>query len=54
MATNMSDQNAERPIVTTGDRARDGVTGHNVRTVLTVSIVTLVIVFGGLWLFYFA
>lgn len=54
MTTNMSNQSAERPIVTTTDRAREGVTGHHVRAVLTVSLIAVVIIFGGLWLYYFA
>jgi len=50
----MTDQRTERPIVTTTNRAREGVTGHNVRYVLTASILLVVILFGGLWLYYFA
>ena len=50
----MSDRNTERPIVTTTNRAREGVTGHNVRYVLTVGLVAIVVIFGGLWLYYFA
>ena len=46
--------NLEKPIVTTTTRAREGVTGHNVRYVLLTSVVLLVIVFGGLWFYYFA
>ena len=49
----MSSQ-GERPIVTTTDRARDGVTGHNVRYVLVWSLAAVVVIFGGLWLYYFA
>jgi hypothetical protein len=50
----MNTQSREQPIVTTTNRAREGVTGHNVRTVLTVSTLAVVLIFGGLWLFYFA
>ena len=50
----MSTQGNERPIVTTTDRAREGVTGHNVRYVLGVSTILLIVIFGGLWLYYFA
>jgi hypothetical protein len=47
----MSDR--EQPSVTTTTRAREGVTGHNVRYVLATSLVLLAIVFGGVWLYYF-
>jgi hypothetical protein len=50
----MSDRGTERPIVTTTDRAREGVTGHNVRYVLTASVVLVMVLFGALWLYYFA
>jgi hypothetical protein len=50
----MSNQSTEQPIITTTDRAREGVTGHNVRYVLTISMVVLVVLFAGLWLYYFA
>jgi hypothetical protein len=50
----MGERSTERPIVTTAERAREGVTGHNVRTVLTTSVIILVIIFSGLWLYYFA
>ena len=43
----------EQPIITTTTRAREGVTGHNVRYVLATSLVLVVLVFGGLWLYYF-
>jgi hypothetical protein len=54
MARNTSQTDTERPVVTTTNRARDGVTGHGVRYVLGVSITLLVLIFAGLWLFYFA
>jgi len=41
------------PVVRT-DRARQGVTGHNVRYVLGFGIAAIVIVFGIIWLIYFA
>jgi hypothetical protein len=50
----MSSQGSERPIVTTTNRARDGVTGHNVRYVLITSVIAVVVIFGGLWLYFFA
>ena len=34
--------------------ARQGVTGHNVRYVLGFSVAALIIVFGIIWLIYFA
>jgi hypothetical protein len=50
----MSSQGDERPIVTTTTRAREGVTGHNVRYVLTISTLAVVVIFGGLWFYYFS
>jgi hypothetical protein len=35
------------------DEAREGVTGHNVRYVLTISTVIVVVLFALLWWFYF-
>jgi len=43
----------QRPVVPT-TQARQGVTGHNVRYVLGIGIVAIVVIFGGLWLYYFA
>jgi hypothetical protein len=51
MARNTTD--TERPVVTTTNRARDGVTGHGVRYVLLISTVSVAVIFVGLWLFYF-
>lgn len=42
-----------RPVVPT-DEARQGVTGQNVRYVLGVSVAAIVVIFAGLWLYYFA
>jgi hypothetical protein len=44
---------SEAPVVKTTTEARDGVTGHGVRYVLVWSVAAVVIIFGGLWLFYF-
>ncbi len=33
--------------------ARQGVTGHNVRTVLAVSLAAIVVLFAAIYLFYF-
>ena len=54
MATNMPRTETERPVVTTTNRAREGVTGHGVRYVLLVSTLAVIVIFGGLWLFFFA
>ena len=35
-------------------QAREGVTGHNVRYVLIISLIGICVVFAGLWLYYFA
>ncbi|MFZ0425049.1 MAG: hypothetical protein WAL80_19395 [Xanthobacteraceae bacterium] len=36
------------------NEARQGVTGHNVRYVLGIGIAAVVVIFAGLWLYYFA
>lgn len=41
-----------RPIKTTNE-ARQGVSGHNVRTVLITALAAIIVIFGLLWLFYF-
>ena len=43
-----------RRIVKGTTEAREGVTGHNVRYVLMVSLVGVIVLFAGLWLIYFA
>jgi hypothetical protein len=48
-----SDGPAQRPVVP-ARQARQGVTGHNVRYVLGFSIAAVIIVFGIIWLIYFA
>ena len=47
----MSDEG--RRIVKGATEAREGVTGHNVRYVLLLSLGGIVVIFGGLWLYYF-
>jgi hypothetical protein len=42
-----------RPVVPT-TRARQGVTGHNVRYVLGVGTVAVIVAFAAIWLYYFA
>jgi hypothetical protein len=41
------------PIVKTATQAREGVTGHNVRHVLIISTCGIVLLFAGLWLYFF-
>jgi hypothetical protein len=43
-----------RRIVKDTTQAREGVTGHNVRYVLIISLIGIFILFAGLWLYYFA
>jgi hypothetical protein len=43
----------EHPVVTTTDRAREGVTGHGVRYVLVISTLAVIVIFAAVWLFYF-
>lgn len=42
-----------KPVVRTTVEARQGVIGHNVRYVLAASLAAVVIIFTGLWLYYF-
>jgi hypothetical protein len=44
----------DRVIVKNATEAREGVTGHNVRYVLVVSLAAIIIVFAGLWFYFFA
>jgi hypothetical protein len=41
-----------RPVKTTNE-ARQGTTGHNVRTVLITAVTAIIVIFGLLWLLYF-
>jgi hypothetical protein len=41
-------------VVKSTTEAREGVTGHNVRYVLIVSLVGVLIAFGAVWLYFFA
>ena len=43
-----------RRFVKGATEAREGVTGHNVRYVLLLSLTGIVVIFAGLWLFYFS
>ncbi|MEA3027292.1 MAG: hypothetical protein QOF91_2577 [Alphaproteobacteria bacterium] len=53
MAMSSNRTSTETPVVKTANEAREGVTGHGVRYVLTISTAAVVIIFGALWLFYF-
>ena len=53
MATGTNQSTTETPVVRTTTQAREGVTGHGVRYVLTISTALVVVIFGALWLFYF-
>jgi hypothetical protein len=44
----------DRAIVRNSTEAREGVSGHNVRYVLVASLATIIIVFAGLSLYFFA
>jgi hypothetical protein len=44
----------DRASVRTATEALEGVTGHNVRYVLVASLAAIIIVFAGLWLYFFA
>jgi hypothetical protein len=44
----------DRRIVKSATDAREGVTGHNVRYVLIVSLLGVILLFAGLWLYFFA
>ena len=46
--------NRDQRIVKSATEAREGVTGHNVRYVLIVSLLGVVLVFVVLWLYFFA
>ncbi len=49
-----SSDGQERRLVVPARQARQGVMGHNVRYVLGFSIAAIIIVFGIIWLVYFA
>ena len=44
----------DRTIVKSATQAREGVTGHNGRYVLIVSVFAVIIGFAALWLYFFA
>jgi hypothetical protein len=47
-------QREQGRIVETRTKARAGVTGHGVRWVLLFGTAAIVVIFAGLWLYYFA
>jgi hypothetical protein len=48
----MTEPRTERHLEKSATSARQGVTGHNVRYVLILSLAGIVIIFGALWLFF--
>jgi hypothetical protein len=50
----VSDPDAKQPIIKSKVRARQGVTGHNVRYVLGFGLAGAIIALTALYLFYFA
>jgi hypothetical protein len=54
MNSPINDQIAEPQTVVTTREARQGVTGHNVRYVLGIGLAAIIVIFGALWLVYFA
>jgi hypothetical protein len=53
MASSTNQTSSETPVVKSTVEAREGVTGHGVRYVLMISTAAVVVIFVGLWLFYF-
>jgi hypothetical protein len=49
----MSERGDDRRIVKTGNEAREAVTGHNVRYVLSIGTIAVIIIFAALWFYYF-
>jgi hypothetical protein len=49
----MADTHDQPPIIKATNEARQGVTGNHVRTVLTVSLAAVVVLFGAIYLYYF-
>jgi hypothetical protein len=49
----MSSRKTDQRIVKSAIEAREGVTGHNVRYVLLVSLAGIIVAFGALWFYYF-
>ena len=50
---NPNSTDTERPVVKTANEARAGIGGYHVRNVLFLSVGSIVVIFGLLWLFYF-
>jgi hypothetical protein len=49
----MSGREIHQPVVKNTVEAREGVTGHNVRYVLVISLAGAVVAFGVLWFYFF-
>jgi hypothetical protein len=49
----MSQHDSRQPLVKNTVGARAGVTGHNVRYVLAVSLAGVAVAFGVLWFYFF-
>jgi hypothetical protein len=47
------DPATQHRLVVPANDARQGVTGHNVRYVLGVGVAAIVVIFAGLWFYYF-
>jgi hypothetical protein len=54
MNSPINDQTTEPRTVVSTREARQGVTGHNVRYVLGIGLAAIIVIFGALWLVYFA
>jgi hypothetical protein len=50
---NEARQESDRPVVVPTTRARQGVTGHNVRYVLMAGVAAIVILFALIYIIYF-
>ena len=49
----MADTHDQTPVTKPANQARQGVTGHNARTVLTASLAAVVVLFTAIYLYYF-
>ena len=49
----MDERQQNARIVKPTTEAREGVTGHNVRYVLTIGTAAVVVIFAALWFYYF-
>jgi hypothetical protein len=49
----MNDRVESRPIERNTVEGRQGVTGHNVRYVLTIGLASVIVLFAAVWLWFF-